>query len=178
MCFSNNHLMSAIGGGGPQVKKFEQVSSLHHQMSIAWGSSSEQVWTGLQFLPPDITNRGCPMRSHVQRGPGSLYSEVQCIMGNGHMENTPPHLEDRKTLHVWKHYLPAISLAGGNHVHLIILELIIYTIQHQGHLSAFTYNDIISNQRTISMNYRSNQPETVPGKFLPSSCLINQFLRH
>ena len=36
-------------------------------------------------------------------GGGGLYSEVQCIIGNGHMA-------DR---HDWKHYLLATSLAGG-----------------------------------------------------------------
>ena len=35
----------------------------------------------------------CTMRSHVHRG--SLYSEVQCIMGNGHM-GPLPYPVDRK----------------------------------------------------------------------------------
>ena len=69
-------------------------------------TSSEQVLTGLQSWPPVITNGGlctvrshvqgvgwgipCTVRSHVGRGGvrvlgGPLYSEVQYIIGNGHM---------------------------------------------------------------------------------------------
>ena len=54
------------GGGGPEVNKFEQVSSVGHQMSLAGGE-------GGGF--------------HVQRGPmsegrgqGGLYNEVQCMV--------------------------------------------------------------------------------------------------
>ena len=36
---------------------------------------------------------------------GTLHSAVQCIKGNGHMEQT-----DKR-----KHYLPITSLAGGNY---------------------------------------------------------------
>ena len=46
------------------------------------GSSSEQFWTGFQSWPPDVTSRGVPVREVPW---GDLYSEVQCIMGNGHM---------------------------------------------------------------------------------------------
>ena len=41
----------------PQTNKFEQVSSDHHQMSLAEGES----------------------------GLGEPYNEIQCIIGNGHM---------------------------------------------------------------------------------------------
>ena len=47
---------------------------------------------------------------------GSLYSEVQCIMGDGHMgqvrdcKNKPREQTDR---HEKKHDLPTTSLAGG-----------------------------------------------------------------
>ena len=45
------------------MNKLKQVSSDHHQMSLAGGP-----------------------RSDVQgQGEGALYSEVQCIIGNGHM---------------------------------------------------------------------------------------------
>ena len=44
------------------------------------------------------------------RGRG-LYSEVQCMMGYGHMGTPSPLWTDRN---LWKHYLPATSLAGGN----------------------------------------------------------------
>ena len=67
--------MSVSMGGGPQVNKFEQVSNDGHQVSLVEGVAGQ---------------RGGPM-SNVQgtrtaatvRG---LYSEVQCIMGNGHMD--------------------------------------------------------------------------------------------
>ena len=55
--FFGSHQMSSPGegrGGGPQVNKFEQVSSLGHQISLAVG----RAW-------------------------GSLYDKVQCIIGNG-----------------------------------------------------------------------------------------------
>ena len=54
--------------GGPKVNKFEQVSNVGHQMSVARGAEGP--------------------RSDVQEG--GLYSEVKGIMGNGHME-TPDH---------------------------------------------------------------------------------------
>ena len=44
-------------GGGHQVNKSEEVSSLGHQMSLRGGALYG----------------------------GGLYSEVECIMGNGHM---------------------------------------------------------------------------------------------
>ena len=82
-------------------------------------------------LPPDVNtsggglkwtslNRSLVMttRCHWQGdgvvgGPMSgreLYSEVQCIIGNGHMGPPIHRLTNR---HDWKHYLPAPSLAGG-----------------------------------------------------------------
>ena len=45
------------------------------------------------------------------RSHGGLYSEVQYIMGNGHMETPLLLWTDRR---LWKHYLPATSFAGGN----------------------------------------------------------------
>ena len=56
------------------MNELEQVSSLDHQMSLAGGH--------------------CRVRSHVREGVGSgegvMCSEVQSIMGNGHMG--PLHL--------------------------------------------------------------------------------------
>ena len=97
------------------------------------GSSSGQVWTGLQSWPTGVTSRGLGLpylmsgvqgqgshiwwpggragESHVWcpgdgvEGMGALYSEVQCIMhGNGHM-GTPSPCEQTDR-HEWKHYLP------------------------------------------------------------------------
>ena len=56
---------------------------------------NEQVWTCLG----------------ERLGPGSLYSEVQCIMGNSHMGHSTLTPVDR---YDWKHYLSATSLAGSN----------------------------------------------------------------
>ena len=42
----------------------------------------------------------------------TLYSEVQCIMNNGHMGPSPLWTYRR----LWKHYLPATSFAGGNKI--------------------------------------------------------------
>ena len=62
--------------GGPQMNKFEQVSSDGHQMSQAGG----RVWGGGNVWYPGWTD---------------LYSEVQCIMGNGHIWGAPPLTEWR-----------------------------------------------------------------------------------
>ena len=84
---SNRHQVSALGGW-PVVNKFEQFSSDHHQMSLT----------------------GNPCEVPIQRGlgawglGGSLVSEVQCTMGNGHM-GFPCGQNDRQMdRHNWKHY--------------------------------------------------------------------------
>ena len=68
---SFDHQMSLAGGS--QVNKFKQVSGLDHKMSVAGGR------TGGLNVP-------CPGRA--------MYSEVQCIVGNGHMG---PPCTDRQT---------------------------------------------------------------------------------
>ena len=66
------------GVRGPQVNKFEQVSSDDHQMSLVEG-----------WRVPCLMLRGLgPEGARAMRG-ASLYSEVQCIMGNGHMGPLP-----------------------------------------------------------------------------------------
>ena len=60
--------------GGPQVNKFEQVSSIGDQQE-GWGWGS-QVWGGW----------GVPGLKSKEAGPGALYSEVWGIMGNGHRQ--------------------------------------------------------------------------------------------
>ena len=60
------------GEWGPKVNKLEQVSSDGHQMSLVEG----------KWGP-------CPVRSMSGGGLGFLYSEIQCIMGNGHMGPLP-----------------------------------------------------------------------------------------
>ena len=67
-----------VGGWAPQVNKFEQVSSGGHQMSLA-------EWVPcLMSKVPCLKSRGW-----------ALYSEVQCILGNGHMGT--PLWTDRDT---------------------------------------------------------------------------------
>ena len=60
---------------------------------------------------------GAKAEGSLQGGlkPGaSLYGEVQCIIGNGHMVLSP--LVDRMTdRHKWKRYLSPTLLVGGNH---------------------------------------------------------------
>ena len=68
-------------------------------MLLADGSSSEQVWTGLQSWPPGVTTegfqgqgqgrdagvpvqRGVGARGSCKEGEGSMYGKVQG-MGNG-----------------------------------------------------------------------------------------------
>ena len=89
--------VSTGGGGGPEVNKFEQVFNDGHQMSLV-GEGKKTV------------------RSHVGGGLGSgqmgLYSEVQCIMGNGHMGPPPPycgHNDGQTRLKT----LPSRNFVGG-----------------------------------------------------------------
>ena len=74
MCYSS-HQMSAPGGS--QVNKFQQVSSLSHHLSLVGEGGPYTVRSHVQM---------------VQGHEGSLYSEDQYIMGNGHMRNPPPQL--------------------------------------------------------------------------------------
>ena len=82
-----------------------------HQMStlvgVCWGStvwsSNEQVWTGHQPCPPDVTGRGQgPVQWGWGRVPGTctengLYSEVQCILDNRHIGSSPLTLWTKMT---------------------------------------------------------------------------------
>ena len=65
----------AGGGSGPQRKKVEQVSSGDHQMLLAGGWVQGE---GEEF-------QVCGLEDWD----GGWYSEVQCIMGNGHIRT--PH---------------------------------------------------------------------------------------
>ena len=77
-----------LEGGGSQVNKFEQVSTLDRQMSVPWGVP---VRVPSPWKPGEL----CAVRFHVRGGGeagvrGSLHGEVQCIMGDGHMRPLPP----------------------------------------------------------------------------------------
>ena len=74
-----------VGEGGPQINKFEQLSNDGHQMSLAgkagvvgWGERQGQGW-------------GSRLPCLMPGGGGGLYSEIQCIMGNGHTGTPFPH---------------------------------------------------------------------------------------
>ena len=72
------------------------------------GSSIEQVWTGHQWLPLDVTSKGAVLglgigsyASCLEGGQdwewsqrGALYSEIQCMMDNGHMGTWPCEQRD------------------------------------------------------------------------------------
>ena len=74
-------MSAGVRGSDPEVNKFEQVSSNGHQMSVARG--------------------GRDPSSKVPCG-GGLYSEVQCIMSNCHMDK-------QKRLKT----LPSCNFVGG-----------------------------------------------------------------
>ena len=101
----------------PKLKKFEQVSTDGHQMSLAEGG-------GL-----------CSVTSHVQGGWGSLcseilcsreeagqwlalYREVQCIIGDGHMDPYPCRQNDGQ---IWLKTLPFRNFVGGWQVLVLML---------------------------------------------------------
>ena len=54
------------------MNKFEQVSSVGHQMSVVGAGTRARAGTILRLM---------------SRGLGTLHSEVQGIMGNGHMQS-------------------------------------------------------------------------------------------
>ena len=84
------------GGGCTMRSLSEQVSILGHQMSLGGG------WGPVQ-------------------GGRALYSAVQWIRNNGHMD---PSL-DR---HDWKHCLPAISLTGGKNMSATAIDIGVFIL--------------------------------------------------
>ena len=68
--------------GGPEVNKFEQVSSDGHQMSLAGDPCTVRsyVWMG-----PGSVLRVGSLYAGMGRVGDPVYSEVQCSMGNGQM---------------------------------------------------------------------------------------------
>ena len=80
-----------VWGVGPQINKFEKVSSDHHQMSLA-GEEGRSPWVwclGEMWVPYHVTY---PMMHLMLTTPSQLWTD-RCL---------------------WKHYLPATSIAGGN----------------------------------------------------------------
>ena len=86
--------------GGPQVNKFEQVSNVDHQMSVA--GSRSQVWC----------LRGCP----------TIWPIWWYIL----MLHTPPHLRRTDRL-PWKHYLPVTLFAGAKNYNIVAYSAIVET---------------------------------------------------
>ena len=79
-------------------------------MSIlgAGGSLSEQVWTGLQCWPPDVSRRRVNPRSDVW---GVIYHVTYPMIHL--MLPTPPPVNRQTPM---KHYLPATSFAGDKDI--------------------------------------------------------------
>ena len=101
-CFGGHH-NSVLGGGGVQSNnKFEQVSNDGHQMSLTVGvPEGPYVWRVL-----GLGGRGGG--PHVLCLVGVFYSEVQRIMGNGHIRPPPFKENDRQ--------IPAKTLPSHNFV--------------------------------------------------------------
>ena len=75
----------------PDVNNFEHIFSGGHQISLA-GVGSEGLMSG------GLRTRGDPcLISRSREGLGGLYSEVQCIMGNGEMGTQLCEQTDRQT---------------------------------------------------------------------------------
>ena len=97
------------GRGSPQVNMFEQVSSLCHQMSLAGGAC--KVIPHVQGVGPEgsVYNEvPCSRDRAGVRGLGSMYSEVQYVMGDGHI--SPPPNTDR---HARLKTLSSHNFVGG-----------------------------------------------------------------
>ena len=74
------------------MNKFELVSSLGHQMSLA----EDGALGGLQWDPMGGVGARGSMYSKAPWPGGCvepLYGEVQCLMGNGHMGPPPMWIE-------------------------------------------------------------------------------------
>ena len=99
-------------GGGPQLNKLEQVYSLGHQMSVL-----------LRVL---CLQEARVRRAHYSEVPclgwRSLYGEVQCIMGNGHMGL----LVNRQADTTENITFPKLSCRVGNNVYYIYDHFVQY----------------------------------------------------
>ena len=89
-------------GESPQINKFEQVSSDCHQMSLAGGPISDIFWLG---GGSDVRVRAegvmgpmsdVPLGGGQGQEGGELYSEIQCIMVNGHMGTSYKQTDSHK----------------------------------------------------------------------------------
>ena len=109
-CFSSHQVSEVVEG--PEVNRFEQVSSDGCQMSLVGGVPVQWGHMSRGGLGP---GGPCPLRSYVHRRAGAGgWGPVQ--WGPMHhrywSHGTPsPLWTDR---HDWKHYLPATSLMGCN----------------------------------------------------------------
>ena len=91
-CFNSHHQMLLMGRG-PQMNKFEQVSSDHHQISVAGE------------LPGLMSKGGgVPYLTLLRGVVGVRYPTMWA---------TPPAANLWTDRRLWKHYLPAKIFAGG-----------------------------------------------------------------
>ena len=79
-------------GEGPQMNKFEQVSSDHHQLSLAGGRvvgvPGLMSGGGRESRVPGLMSGGgsrVPRSDDCGGGERILFSDIQCMMGNGQM---------------------------------------------------------------------------------------------
>ena len=87
------HFLPDVSTRGAQVNKIEKVSSLGHQMSLEGGLCTVRFhvwrWVCVQW--------GLVSEQAGASEGGFLYSEVQCIMVNGHMGPPPLPFEETDT---------------------------------------------------------------------------------
>ena len=99
-------------GEGPQMNKFEQVSSDHHQMSVAGAGAGPQVWC-LREAGPQVW---CPGRGGGVRYSGLIWGEgdtLPCDLSLDACNVPTPPSSLWRDRHLWKQYLPATLFAGG-----------------------------------------------------------------
>ena len=116
----------------PYIVKFEMIrwrTKRARNLAVKYSnrSSNEQVSTGCQWSPPDVTSSGI---QRIPEGEGILEGDGVYQRGRISQRGTlhipwfmwwaylPPI--DR---HLWKDYLPATSLAGGKY-HLVVIQCV------------------------------------------------------
>ena len=102
----------------------DSVTRCQHWLGVL----SEQIWTGFQYWPLDVTIRG----SQCGWGGILLWEKVRPGPGSGPLQRGPPPHVNR---HNWKHYLPAASLADGNNVnHFLRQQIVTNNTEPNGNL--------------------------------------------
>ena len=75
--------MPVLARRGPQVNKFEQISSIGHQMSLGGGPCTVRSHGGGQGRDGSCVSKvSRRVEGAGLRPVGTLYGEVQCVMDN------------------------------------------------------------------------------------------------